>query len=217
MKCHFQTVDQKGENFMSVRAIGFDFDQTLADTSRGIENCLGVVNSTFAKGLDQSLLRELSVSGLTLRETLSQIVNQTEIEQAVNVFLREYPVLGVRGSQLFEGVNELLQRLKLKNFKIYILSAKTHENLVLSLNHLQIEVDRAVGGLDVAGKTKYIKDLKLEFYVGDQISDMEAAAGANCKGVLVNSLSPREVEVPIHARFHNINHMFENIQFLLEV
>jgi phosphoglycolate phosphatase-like HAD superfamily hydrolase len=201
---------------MSDRAIGFDFDQTLADTSPGIEDCLGIINSTFAKGIEQSRLRELSVSGLTLRETLSQIVSQSEIEHAVDVFLREYPVIGVQGSQIFSGVNDLMQTLKCQKFKIYVLSAKTHDNLILSLNHLDIQVDQAVGGLDFSGKTKYIKALKLDFYVGDQISDMMAAAEANCKGILVNSTSPREVQVPIHARFHDINHLFDNIQSLLE-
>lgn len=201
---------------MSDRAIGFDFDQTLADTSPGIEDCLGIINKTFSKGIDQSKLRDLSVSGLTLRETLSQIVSQSEIEHAVDIFLREYPVIGVQGSQLFSGVNDLVQALKRQKFKIYVLSAKTHDNLILTLNHLNIEVDRAVGGLDLSGKTKYIKSLKLDFYVGDQISDMIAAAEANCKGILVNSTLPREVQVPIHARFHDINQLFDNIQSLLE-
>lgn len=201
---------------MSDRAIGFDFDQTLADTSPGIEDCLGIINKTFTKGIDQSKLRDLSVSGLTLRETLSQIVSQSEIEHAVDIFLREYPVIGVQGSQLFSGVNDLVQALKRQKFKIYVLSAKTHDNLILTLNHLNIEVDRAVGGLDLSGKTKYIKSLKLDFYVGDQISDMIAAAEANCKGILVNSTLPREVQVPIHARFHDINQLFDNIQSLLE-
>jgi phosphoglycolate phosphatase-like HAD superfamily hydrolase len=201
---------------MGDRAIGFDFDQTLADTSPGIEDCLGIINKTFTKGIDQSKLRDLSVSGLTLRETLSQIVSQSEIEHAVDIFLREYPVIGVQGSQLFSGVNDLIQALKRQKFKIYVLSAKTHDNLILSLNHLNIEVDRAVGGLDLSGKTKYIKSLKLDFYVGDQISDMIAAAEANCKGILVNSTLPREVQVPIHARFHDINQLFDNIQSLLE-
>jgi phosphoglycolate phosphatase-like HAD superfamily hydrolase len=201
---------------MSDRAIGFDFDQTLADTSPGIEDCLGIINKTFSKRIDQSKLRDLSVSGLTLRETLSQIVSQSEIEHAVDIFLREYPVIGVQGSQLFSGVNDLVQALKRQKFKIYVLSAKTHDNLILSLNHLNIEVDRAVGGLDLSGKIMYIKSLKLDFYVGDQISDMIAAAEANCKGILVNSTLPREVQVPIHARFHDINQLFDNIQSLLE-
>ena len=201
---------------MSDRAIGFDFDQTLADTSPGIEDCLGIINKTFTKGIDQSKLRDLSVSGLTLRETLSQIVSQSEIEHAVDIFLREYPVIGVQGSQLFSGVNDLIQALKRQKFKIYVLSAKTHDNLILSLDYLNIEVDRAVGGLDLSGKTKYIKSLKLDFYVGDQISDMIAAAEANCKGILVNSTLPKEVQVPIHARFHDINQLFNNIQSLLE-
>ena len=201
---------------MGDRAIGFDFDQTLADTSPGIEDCLGIINKTFTKGIDQSKLRDLSVSGLTLRETLSQIVSQSEIEHAVDIFLREYPVIGVQGSQLFSGVNDLIEALKRQKFKIYVLSAKTHDNLILSLNYLNIEVDRAVGGLDLSGKTKYIKSLKLDFYVGDQISDMIAAAEANCKGILVNSTLPKEVQVPIHARFHDINQLFGNIQSLLE-
>lgn len=201
---------------MSDRAIGFDFDQTLADTSPGIKDCLGIINTTFTKGIEQSKLRDLSVSGLTLRETLSQIVSQSEIERAVDVFLKEYPKIGVQGSKLFSGVNDLIQTLKRQKFKIYVLSGKTHDNLILSLNYLNIEVDRAVGGLDLSGKIAYIKSLKLDFYVGDQISDMIAAAAANCKGILVNNTSPREVQIPIHAHFDDINQLFDNMEFLLE-
>jgi len=185
--------------------IGFDFDQTLADSSQGIVDCLQIVNLAFAKEVPRSELHRLSLSGRPLGETLSGIVSSSEIEPARELFLEKYPTIGVQGTKLFPGVHELFEVLKIEQFKIIILSAKTHKNLILSLNHLKVDVNQAIGGLDFAGKVKAIQDLKLDFYVGDQFSDMKAAAEAHCKGILVCNPSSEELPVPVHARFKDIN------------
>lgn len=190
--------------------IGFDFDQTLADSSEGILDCLQIVCLTFARDVSRSELHQLSLSGRPLRETLLEIVDISELDIATESFLGEYPTTGVQGTKLFAGVDELFRGLRLEEFPIYILSAKTHANLVLSLNHLKVDVDQAIGGLDFAGKVNAIRDLGLDFYVGDQFSDMAAAAEASCRGILVNNSSREKLPAPIHARFEDINQLLVN-------
>ena len=190
--------------------IGFDFDQTLADSSEGILDCLQIVCLTFARDVSRSELHQLSLSGRPLRETLLEIVDISELDLATESFLGEYPATGVQGTKLFAGVVELFKGLRLEEFQIYILSAKTHANLILSLDHLKVDVNQAIGGLDFAGKVNAIRDLGLDFYVGDQFSDIAAAAEAPCRGILVNNSSKEKLPAPIYARFEDINHLLVN-------
>ena len=202
---------------MNKRSIGFDFDQTLADSSEGIANCLQIVCHSLKKEVSQSDLNQLSVSGRPLKETLSAFVDESEIALAVSIFLEIYPTIGVKGTKLFPKVREMINLLKMENYSVSILSAKTHQNLILSLDHLNLQVDRAVGGLDFSGKVKHIQELNLDFYVGDQISDMMAAYESKCKGILVNNSSVEAIPFPTHARFKDISDLFANLRSVFYV
>ena len=198
-------------------SIGFDFDQTLADSSEGIMNCLEFVCLAFARDVSRNKLTQLSLSGRPLGETLSEIVSASEMDSAKAVFLEKYPTIGVQGTKLFSGVRELFELLRLEDCKIYILSAKTHDNLILSINNLQLQVDNAVGGLDFSGKVSFINEFELDFYVGDQISDMAAASEAQSRGILVNNSSIEKLPDGVYARFKNINDLLCNIRSILKI
>jgi len=203
--------------FVKSSKIGFDFDQTLADSSQGIADCLEIVSLALARDVSRSELHRLSLSGRPLRETLLEIFDVSDVDLAMRVFLKNYPTIGVQRTKLFPGVLELFEKLRLEHYKIYILSAKTHENLILSLKHLEVDVDEAVGGLDFSGKVSFIQDLGLDFYVGDQFSDMLAASEAQSKGILVNNSSTEELLVSIHARFQDINELLCNYRSVLKI
>jgi phosphoglycolate phosphatase len=202
---------------LNKRTIGFDFDQTLADSSEGIAKCLQIVCESLKKEVSPNELNRLAISGRPLKETLSAFVNESEIALAVDIFLQIYPTVGVNGTILFPNVRELIDLLKMENYSVSILSAKTHQNLILSLDHLNLQVDRAVGGLDFSGKVKHIQEFNLDFYIGDQITDMIAAYEAECKGILVNNSSVEAIPVPTHARFKDIGELFNNLRSVLHV
>ena len=196
--------------------VGFDFDQTLADSSQGIFDCLKAVADIQNLEIEESFLHQLAVSGRPLRDTLSQFLPDRDIKFGVETFMRLYPKVGVQGTFLFPGVIELFTKLKQEKATIFILSSKTHSNLILTLNNLELHVDQAIGSLDYKGKVENIRDLKLDFYVGDQFSDMSAAAEAGCRGILVNNFSESETPIPLHARFQTLSEMQQNLLTLLD-
>ncbi len=197
--------------------VGFDFDQTLADSSQGIFDCLKAVADTQSVEIEERLLHQLAVSGRPLRDTLSQFLPDRDVELGIESFMRLYPKVGVQGTSLFPGVNELFTKLKQAKASIFILSSKTHSNLILTLNNLELHADQAIGSLDYRGKVECIRDLELDFYVGDQFSDMSAAAEAGCRGILVNNFSESEIDTPVHSRFRSLNEMQQNLSGLLDI
>ena len=197
--------------------VGFDFDQTLADSSQGIFDCLKAIADVQNLEIKESFLHQLAVSGRPLKETLSQFLPDRDIKFGVETFMQLYPEVGVQGTFLFPGVKELFTKLKQERASIFILSSKTHSNLILTLNNLELHADQAIGSLDYNGKVEYIRDLKLDFYIGDQFSDMSAAAEAGCRGILVNNFSESEIPIPLHSRFRSLNEMQQNLSVLLDL
>jgi phosphoglycolate phosphatase-like HAD superfamily hydrolase len=197
--------------------VGFDFDQTLADSSQGIVDCLKAVADIQNVEIEERILYQLAISGRPLRDTLSQFLPDHDIEIGVETFMQVYPKVGVQGTSLFPGVIELFTKLKKERALIFILSSKTHSNLILTLDYLQLRADQAIGSLDYNGKVKYIRDLELDIYVGDQFSDMSAAAESGCRGILVNNFSESETSIPLHARFRSVNEMQQNFSSLLYI
>jgi phosphoglycolate phosphatase len=91
------------------RTIGFDFDQTLADSKQGIAACLAEVCNHFMHAVDETRVDELAVSGLTLDLMLSALFDTEKIELQRGKFLELYPSLGVGGTRLMPGAKELLE------------------------------------------------------------------------------------------------------------
>ena len=198
-------------------SIGFDFDQTIADSAEGIQGCLNVVCERLSIASDISQLRSLSVSGLPLKDILTQIVPLSLVELASQVFMEMYPSIGLYGTTLFPHVKELFEYLRKENYKIYVLSAKSSQNLALSLKHLELSVECAIGGLDFEGKVRWIQELDLQIYVGDQVSDMEAASKAGCKGILI---SRNISDNPLHgarSRFDSITSFYKSLDRNLDI
>jgi phosphoglycolate phosphatase len=168
---------------------GFDFDQTIADSSPGISQCLNIVAQAFDSNISKEVIVNLSKSGKSLSETLSAFIPPQELDSAARIFMDSYPVLGIQGTTLFPGVRELFRQLEDLSISIYIISAKSNQNLELSISHLELQVEESIGGMKLQGKADAIRRLDIEYYVGDQMSDMQAANLAGAKGILVNNLS----------------------------
>jgi phosphoglycolate phosphatase-like HAD superfamily hydrolase len=197
---------------------GFDFDQTIADSSAGITQCIEVVAKAFNSRISKEEIINLSKSGMSLSETLSVFVPNHEIDSAVRIFMESYPVLGVQGTSLFPGVHELFSQLRNLNIPIYIISAKSFKNLQLSIDYLQIQVEEYFGGMNLQGKADKIEYLGLDFYVGDQVSDMQAASLAGAKGLLVNNSSKSlESKETCFAEFSNILELNQKLSSVLEI
>jgi len=195
---------------------GFDFDQTIADSSTGMCQCIEAVASAFDSKISKEEMLTLSKSGKSLSETLSFFISPSQMDSAVRIFMDSYPTLGVQGTTLFPGVRELFSQLRNLNIPIYIISAKSIQNLELSITYLALHVDESVGGMKLQGKADAIRRLDIEYYVGDQMSDMRAANLAGSKGLLVNNTSePSDPGESYFARFQDIQELNLKISSIL--
>jgi phosphoglycolate phosphatase len=197
---------------------GFDFDQTIADSSPGISQCLDIVAQTFDSKISKKEIVNLSKSGKSLSETLSAFIPPQELDSAARIFMDSYPVLGIQGTTLFSGVRELFRQLEDLSISIYIISSKSTQNLELSISHLGLQVEAFVGGMKLQGKADAISQLDIDYYVGDQMSDMQAANLAGAKGVLVNNLSePSGPSETYFAKFQNILELNQRLSSILRI
>ena len=197
---------------------GFDFDQTIADSSTGICQCIEVVANAFDSKISKEEMLTLSKSGKSLSETLSVFIPPNQMDSAVRIFMDSYPKIGVQGTTLFPGVRELFGQLRNMNISIYIISAKSNRNLELSIDYLQLQVEEYFGGMNLQGKADAIRGLGLNYYVGDQMSDMHAANLGGAKGLLVNNLlETSNIEETFSARFENILELSKKLTSILDI
>ena len=140
------------------------------------------------------------------------------MDSAVRIFMGSYPKIGVQGTTLFPGVRELFGQLRNMNISIYIISAKSNRNLELSIDYLQLQVEEYFGGMNLQGKADAIRGLGLNYYVGDQMSDMHAANLGGAKGLLVNNLlETSNIEETFSARFENILELSKKLTSILDI
>jgi phosphoglycolate phosphatase len=173
-----------------LRVIGFDFDQTLADSTAGIQDCLHHVAQMYGGEVDEEGLREIAESGLKLDPMLRQFLPEESIIRARLEFLDIYPQLGINGTQPKEGAADLLQKLRDARHKLVVISAKSQHNLELSIKHLHFEFDEIHGGASGHEKTECILRSKAQIYIGDQEGDVVAAKNAGVRAVFVNQSCP---------------------------
>ena len=138
---------------MPVRAVIFDFDRTLADSSAAIIECteyalhqLGAAGATPAQiGI---------VIGLPLREMFRSLTGETDPARA-DAFERHFVAradeIMVHGTRIYPEVPPLLARLREQGLAVAIVSSKFRYRIdaILALNGLQSLVDVLIGGEDV--------------------------------------------------------------------
>jgi phosphoglycolate phosphatase-like HAD superfamily hydrolase len=176
---------------MHVRSvIGFDFDQTLADSARGIHDCLLYIGQSFGIKVDEDSVAKIARSGLKLDPMLLELIPDSLLSQARQIFLSIYPEIGVAGTRPLSGASDLLQMLRDNGHRLAVISAKSLRNLELSLKHLDFKFDEVYGDASGQEKTECILKSKAQIYIGDQESDVIAARNAGVTPILVNNVAP---------------------------
>jgi phosphoglycolate phosphatase-like HAD superfamily hydrolase len=202
---------------LNTRTIGFDFDQTLADSQPGISTCLRVLCEEFYSPKEDHLIDKLSISGLSLERMLRELFNLSEIERQKQRFLELYPTLGVPGTKLIPGARELLNYLAADGHHLVLISAKSQRNLDLSVEHLGLKFTAVFGGSSGRDKTRVMMENNTYLYIGDQMSDIEAANFADAKAVLVSE-KPLELDFNQfpHIHFHSLYELHKSIHLLVK-
>ena len=200
---------------MDYKTYLFDFDYTLADSSRGIVTCFRIVltRHQYTDVTDEAIKRTI---GKTLEESFSILTGITDPEQ-LTAFRLEYrkeaDIHMNANTILFPETLPTLKELKKRGACIGIISTKYRFRILDYLNNYLPEdfFDIVVGGEDVkAAKPsaegvqfalEHLKSTQNEtLYVGDSTVDAETAqnAGVDFAGVLNGMTTANELKAYPH-------------------
>ena len=195
----------------------FDFDYTLADSSRGITLCFRHVleRNGYAGVTDEAIRRTI---GKTLEESFSILTGVTDPDRLAAFkaeYRREADVYMTPNTRLFPETLRVLRTLKERGAKIGIISTKYRFRIHDTMDqHLPADfLDIVVGGEDVSrakpdpeGLLYAIRQLgvkkKRVLYIGDSTVDAETAqaAGVDFAGVTHGVTTADELAAYPHRR-----------------
>lgn len=185
----------------SDRAVILDLDGTVLDTT---EIIVETFKQTFRELLPDVKLTESDYTkfiGPTLSETFSKYTNDNE---KVNKLIKHYQKISEEKHEVmkikpFDGVDETIKYLKKQNFKVAIVSSKSHYFVRLGLENANLieYIDLIIGNDDVTEHKpsgmpiqKALDTLNVypgkTCYVGDHPSDIISARNAGIPSVLVS-------------------------------
>jgi len=183
-------------------AFFFDFDYTLADSSKGIVTCFRIVLDRHSCNdiSDESIKRTI---GMTLEDSFAQLTGISDREQLIALkdeYLKEADVIMSDNTFLYEDTLPLILQLKKHNASVGIISTKQSYIIRQTLEKYRIELlfDTVIGLLDVK-KTKPdpeglllgMKELNANtpntLYIGDNIIDAQTAQAIGVDFVAVTT------------------------------
>lgn len=194
---------------MNYKAVIFDFDYTLGDSTKGIVTCanyaLQVMNYTEA---EVATIRK--TIGLTLKDTFMQLTgcqDDKEAELFHTLFVQKADEVMTESTELLPYTLDILMSLKRNNIRTGIVTTKLHYRINQILEKFQATayIDMIVGGEDVKvakpdpeGLLSIVKEMGLKkeeaLYIGDSIVDAMTAqnAGVSFIGVLTGTTTYEE-------------------------
>ena len=195
----------------------FDFDYTLADSSRGIVLCFRHVleRNAYTDVTDDAIRRTI---GKTLEESFSILTGETDPARLADFkqqYRKEADVHMTPNTRLFPETLRVLRTLKERGAKIGIISTKYRFRIHDTMDqHLPADfLDIVVGGEDVTrakpdpeGLLHAITELGVEkkdvLYIGDSTVDAETAqaAGVDLAGVTHGVTTADELAAYPHRR-----------------
>jgi phosphoglycolate phosphatase-like HAD superfamily hydrolase len=191
----------------------FDFDMTLADTREAeieaFQKLFRLYHSS--ERVVQDCMRFVG-KGLKLQQILISTLPEQEATTASELF-KDIFRQGMGQIKPMPGATEILEFLKAKEIEISVISAKSKENLDVTMKSLGMTDIEAHGGLFGKDKTLKLIEVGADLYVGDQESDIEAANSAGCISILVNSKTHRFklASSPPDLRYKDLNAFKEGL------
>ena len=179
----------------------FDLDGTLLNSQEWITKSFEHTFQKFRPDLEITEEEYVSFFGPTLYQTFSKFSdNEDEINEMIEYY-REYNVAGYdENVKLFPNVKETIKILHRKGYKLGIVSSKKKELVqhTIELFGLTDYIDLVIGQGDFKNPKPDPESIlmaintlesKNTLYVGDTLSDIKAAKGANAKscGVLYSA------------------------------
>ena len=193
----------------------FDFDYTLADSSKGIVICFrNVLERHRHTGIsDEQIKRTIGKTLVDSFSILTGIGDEAILEEYRKEYVKEADRFMTANTRLFPETVSVLQALKEKGANIGIISTKYRYRIMeLAKNNIpEGIIDLIVGGEDVKtakpspeGVFLALENLGTDkdttLYIGDSIVDAETtqAAGMDFAGVLHGATTAEELEAYPH-------------------
>ncbi len=193
----------------------FDFDYTLADSSKGIVICFrNVLERHRHTGIsDEQIKRTIGKTLVDSFSILTGIGDEAILEEYRKEYVKEADRFMTANTRLFPETVSVLQALKEKGANIGIISTKYRYRIMELAKDTVPEgiIDLIVGGEDVKtakpspeGVFLALKNLETDkdttLYIGDSIVDAETAqaAGMDFAGVLHGATTAEELEAYPH-------------------
>ncbi len=180
------------------KAVLFDLDGTLTDSGLGITNAVCYALEQMNWPMPQGSL--FAFVGPPLTDSFQRFCGMTaqQSEEAVRQFRQYYNVTGVFENQVYDGVVEMLGRLKQAGLRLVLATSKPEATAIRVMKHfgLDIYVPDMVGGMDDESRNTKGKviahalatfgiDPKDAIMMGDREHDVLGAAenGIPCLGI----------------------------------
>lgn len=209
---------------MKYKAVLFDFDYTLADSSRGIVTCFQNVlrHNGYADITDETIKRTI---GLTLEKSFTVLTGITD-EDAIADLKKQYGKQAdthmTVNTLLFPDTLSVLNRLKEKGLKLGIISTKFRFRIMEFVDkHFPSGFfDVIIGGEDVTNHKPDPEGLLTALnklgatpqevlYVGDSVVDAETAINAQTAFVGVTTGMTTKDELAVYANVAIISRLNE--------
>ena len=192
----------------NLRAILFDFDYTLADSSRGVVECINYAleNLGVPPVSAEQACRTIGLSLPNTFRTLAEQEHHLLSDDFVRLFVERADQVMADRTFLFAPVPQTIKTLQQNGLKLGIVSTKYRYRIEAILNRdgLSDLFDIVIGGEDVAQHKPDPAGLQIAlhrlgcnpaevFYVGDSLTDAQTAQRAEVRFVAVLSgATPRD-------------------------
>lgn len=175
--------------------VGFDLDMTLIDSRRAILASFAAVATETGVAIDPAGVD--SRLGVKLETELAYWFPANEIEPAIAIYRRHYPVLSGPLTSALPGAHEALAAVRSAGARAVVITAKFERTARRSLDDLGLAVDELHGEAHGPEKGTLLARLGANVYVGDTPADMGAAvqAGACPVGVTTGSFTDSDLRL----------------------
>lgn len=177
----------------------FDLDGTLTDSTEGIVRCLEYALERMGFDIPEDKNKFL---GPPLYRSFAEFcgMNEEQVNEAVRIFRERYSTVGLFENRVYEGVPEMLKRLRDGGKRIMVATSKPEVYAVRIFDRFGLsQFFEIVGGANINGtrNDKYevieyvlekagISDRSSVLMIGDRRQDVLGAhkTGLKCMGIL---------------------------------
>jgi phosphoglycolate phosphatase-like HAD superfamily hydrolase len=162
--------------------VGFDFDLTLADSRKSIQCSLEFALSGEPQA--HMIASKIQIGNLTLDE-IAKSLNLKNPEDFKERFRNFYIENSIKYTVLSPDCIAVLKQLRSFGFELFVVSSKTNETLIESLNFLGIaRFFKEIQSVAESGdKTSALCKSEIQYYVGDTQKDIDSANEAGCHSI----------------------------------